>query len=96
MSPADGTQFLSQTAQFTQVEKLDDLSQQIAQLAASEQVLGATSLLGRTVTWSGPDGTDQSGVVSGTRLGTAGTVLRVGDQDVPMTSVKAVETTASS
>jgi flagellar basal-body rod modification protein FlgD len=98
MSPSDGTQFLSQTAQFTQVEKLDDLSQQLAQLVSTDQVLGATSMLGRTVTWTGPDGTDQTGVVTGTHLGTTGAVLRIsspggGDQDVPMSSVKAVETT---
>jgi len=93
MSPSDGTQFLSQTAQFTQVEKLDDLSKELSQLIATDQVLGATSMLGRTVTWTGADGSDTSGVVTGSRLGTEGTMLRVGDQDVPMTSIKAVTAT---
>lgn len=95
MSPSDGTEFLAQTAQFSTVEKLGDLSQLMTQLVSTDQVLGATSMLGRTVTWTGPDGTDQSGVVTGTRLGSAGAVLRIGDQDVPMSAVKAVATTST-
>ena len=61
MSPADGTEFLAQTAQFTVVEKLDELAKQNAELLASNRSLGASSLIGREVVYSGLDGTDVVG-----------------------------------
>jgi flagellar basal-body rod modification protein FlgD len=95
MNPTDGTQFLSQTAQFSEVEKLTDLVNQNATLLSTDAVVGVTSLLGRTVTWSATDGTDHSGVVSGAKFGTSGAVLRVGDEDVPLDLVKEVGTTGA-
>lgn len=89
MDPSNGAEFLAQTAQFTQVEKLGDLSTKLSQVVSGDQLLGATSLLGRTVSWS-DNGTTQSGVVTGTHLGSAGPVLRVGNQDVPLSAVSAV------
>ena len=52
MNPADSTQFLTQTAQFTEVETLQKMAkQQDAQQAAS-QLLASASMLGRPVTYS--------------------------------------------
>ena len=52
MSPADPTQFLTQTAQFTQVQTLQSIqtSQQATQIAS--QVLAASSMIGHTVSYS--------------------------------------------
>jgi flagellar basal-body rod modification protein FlgD len=52
MSPADPTQFLTQTAQFTQVQTLQAIqsSQQATQIAS--QVLAASSMIGHNVTYS--------------------------------------------
>ena len=51
-NPADSTQFLAQTAQFTQVEKLG----QIAEMMQSQQLIGASALVGRTVTYQDANG----------------------------------------
>jgi hypothetical protein len=52
MNPADSTQFLTQTAQFTEVETLQKMAtQQQAQQAAS-QLLAASSMIGRPVTYA--------------------------------------------
>jgi flagellar basal-body rod modification protein FlgD len=52
MNPADSTQFLTQTAQFTEVETLQKMAtQQAAQQSASE-LLASASMLGRPVTYS--------------------------------------------
>jgi flagellar basal-body rod modification protein FlgD len=78
--PADSTQFLSQTATFTQVEKLTDIDTALTALLASQQTAVATGLLGRQVTWndssSGRD-VGHTGVVSGVSASAAGPVLSV-------------------
>src|ERR1700755_3191230 len=51
-NPADSTQFLAQTAQFTQVQKLG----QIADMMQAQQLIGASALVGRTVTYQDADG----------------------------------------
>src|SRR5687768_16764078 len=50
--PADSTAFLSQTAQFTQVEKLGE----IAEMLGAQQLIGASALVGRTVTYQDASG----------------------------------------
>lgn len=93
MSPADGTAFLAQTAQFTSLEKLSAVATQTADSLAVERMLSASSLVGRTVTYAGPAGSDVSGVVSSARFTPDGPVLRVGAVDVPLAQVKEVRAT---
>jgi flagellar basal-body rod modification protein FlgD len=73
-NPAQGTEFLSQTAQFTQVEKLSDLADVQKQMLTAQLTLGAGSLIGRTVTYTDASGNEASGVVSGATVGTSPSV----------------------
>src|SRR4051794_28690127 len=50
--PADSTQFLTQTAQFTQIETLQKIAKTQETQAAASQMLAATSLVGRQVTYA--------------------------------------------
>ncbi len=50
MSPSDGTQFLAQTAQFTMVEKLDQINTAMKSNAAANEVLEAATMIGKNVT----------------------------------------------
>lgn len=95
LNPAEGAEFMAQTAQFQMVEKLEELSAQNAELLASQRTLAGSSLIGRTVTFPGPAGLDTTGTVEGVRLTMDGPVLRVGSQDVPLGSVKEVAATAA-
>jgi flagellar basal-body rod modification protein FlgD len=89
--PADATQFLAQTAQFTQVEKLG----QIADMIKAQQLIGASSMVGRTVTYQDANGATQTGVVSKTKLnGDSEPTLLVGNTDVPLSKVTEVQQTA--
>jgi len=90
MSPADGTEFVAQTAQFSVVEKLDELSKQNAELLSANRALGASGLIGREVVTTGLDGTDVTAVVTGVRLTAGGPVLLTGDTEVPLVAVKEV------
>jgi flagellar basal-body rod modification protein FlgD len=91
-NPADSTQFLAQTAQFTQVEKLGE----IATMLQSQQLIGASSLVGRTVTYQDANGNTLTGVVTKTKLnGDSEPTLVVGDTDVQLSKVTEVQQTAT-
>jgi flagellar basal-body rod modification protein FlgD len=91
-NPADSTQFLAQTAQFTQVEKLG----QIATMMQAQQLIGASNLVGRTVTYQDADGASQTGVVTSAKLnGDSGPTLKVGNTDVQLSKVTEVQQTAA-
>jgi flagellar basal-body rod modification protein FlgD len=92
--PADGSQFLAQTAQFTQVEKLSELARVQQDTLNAQLMVGASSLIGRTVTYTGLDGKEAVGVVTSTTLGSSPT-LKVGNTDVPLSSVKQVASTTT-
>src|SRR4051795_8793075 len=87
-NPADSTQFLAQTAQFTQVEKLG----QIADMIKAQQLIGASALVGRTVTYQDANGETQTGVVTKTKLnGDSEPTLVVGNTDVQLSKVTEVQ-----
>jgi flagellar basal-body rod modification protein FlgD len=56
-------------------------------------MLGATSLVGRTVTYPGPDGLDLTGVVRSATISGSNPTVKVGNTDVPLSSVREVRTT---
>jgi flagellar basal-body rod modification protein FlgD len=88
--PTDSTQFLAQTAQFTQVEKLGE----IAEMLSAQQLIGASNLVGRTITYLGDDGAEVTGVVTAAKLGGSEPTLKVGNTDVQLSKVTEVRPTA--
>lgn len=95
-SPTDSSQFMAQTAQFTQVEKLEEIAAAVAQSVTAQAVFGANSLVGRTVSWLGTDGkTEVSGVVTSASFTTAGPILNIGTDgtQIGMGDITAVRTT---
>jgi flagellar basal-body rod modification protein FlgD len=89
-NPTDTSQFLSQTAQFTALEKMQDVADQTAQLVNVQMAFGATAMVGRTVVFPAGDGSQLSGVVSGVTFGADGPMLQVNGASVPMASVQGV------
>lgn len=90
--PADATEFLAQTAQFTVVEKLEELSKQQTEMVTAQLMTSATSMIGRTVVYTGPDGNEHTGVVASTTIGSS-PQLKVGNTDVALSQVKEVRPT---
>src|SRR5688572_1199676 len=88
--PADSTTFLAQTAQFTQVEKLSALAANQENMLAAQLMLGASNLVGRTVTYNGLDGKEAVGIVTSATVAGASPTLKVGNAEVPLSSVKEV------
>ena len=92
-SPIDAKDFLVQTAQFTVVEKLEQMAKSNTELLAATRLDSASSLVGRSVTYlapaTDPDATpvERSGAVSGVRVSADGLVLSVGEAEVALSSV---------
>jgi flagellar basal-body rod modification protein FlgD len=83
-SPTSTTEFMSQTATFTQVEKLEEIASQNAELLALQRSLSAGALVGHNVSWTAEDGTTKSGTVSSVRFGSDGANAVVGGTEVPI------------
>jgi flagellar basal-body rod modification protein FlgD len=91
--PADSTAFMAQTAQFTQVEKLGQIVDSQASMLSAQLMIGASNLVGRTVTYTDDKGAEVTGVVKSATLGGSDPTLRVGFTDVLLSKVKKVEET---
>src|ERR671926_425523 len=68
-NPADTSQMMSQTATFTQVEKLEELAKQNASMVTLQKSLSAGALVGHEVSWTDETGVTQTGTVSSVRFG---------------------------
>ncbi|WP_433050958.1 flagellar hook capping FlgD N-terminal domain-containing protein [Dactylosporangium sp. CS-033363] len=90
-NPMDNREFLAQTAQFSTLEKLTDVAAAEQSLLNAQLQLGASNLIGKTVTYAGADGKALTGVVTSAKFFTAGPpTLHVGNTDVPLASVSEV------
>lgn len=79
MEPSDPGQMMLQTAQFTQLETLQEMVKlQRRDLGLQEAVMAA-GLIGDEVSAVQPDGSEISGTVHGVRYTTAGPVLDLGN-----------------
>src|SRR4051795_1652037 len=90
MSPTDPTQFMTQTAQFTEVEKLQMIAEQSTQMLAAQHSTEATGMLGQQIVAAGSDGNDVTGIVTGIRLTSTGPLLQVNGESIALSAVKEV------
>lgn len=96
MNPTDSSQFLAQSAQFTALEKMQDVADQTAALFSAQMAFGASGLIGKQVTWTDADGVSQTASVKGVEFGVNGPMLDVGTADpLPIANVVSVTTTPS-
>src|SRR6195952_1382039 len=70
LKPLDNYQFVSQLAQFSQLQQTQSLNDQITGLLSSQAATQATSLLGKTVDVSSNTGSLVSGTVSAVSFST--------------------------
>lgn len=90
LNPADPQQFMSQTAQFTQVEKLEELSATLKATAISTGISTASALLGKSVSFANGDNTISTGVVSAISSTADGVTLKVGDKSTTLDKITTI------
>ena len=91
--PVDSSQFMSQTAQFTQVQQMDEMTKATESVLSLQQGLAASALVGKTVQYTLADGTTGSGTALSASFGVASNAeptVRVGTQDIPLSSITTV------
>ena len=91
-SPSDATQFLSETAQFAVVQKLDALSALNQKVLDAGKAQTAAALIGKQVTFTDVAGKTHTGTVTGTTLGSQIPNLTIDGQAVSLDDVTAVGT----
>lgn len=89
-NPTDPSAFLSQTAQYTTVEKLNSLESLTQKVYDGGRQQTAASMIGRTVTFKDASGTTRTGVVSGVSVGSSTPQLTVGNLKVSLDDVSSV------
>jgi flagellar basal-body rod modification protein FlgD len=94
-SPTNPAQFMTQTAQFEQVQELNALQTSIAGLVSAQQASSASSMLGMQVTGSDSSGNKVTGVVTGIQFGPQGPVLSVGNTTMAYSAVTGVSAPGS-
>ena len=69
-NPTSSSEFMAQTATFTQVEKLEEIASQNAELLTLQRSLSAGALVGKHVAYTDDDGSTVTGAVSSVLVAT--------------------------
>ncbi|HEY0890311.1 MAG TPA: flagellar hook capping FlgD N-terminal domain-containing protein [Nocardioides sp.] len=95
LNPTDSGEFLAQNAQFTALEKMQEVADATNALLSVQMAFGASGMIGKTVTWTDADGDTRSGTVSGATFLATGPVLDVAGEQIPLGAVTSVATPAN-
>lgn len=103
LSPQDNGQFIAQLAQFSSLEQMQQLNDNIIGLAALQQsnalmsqLAQSSALLGKTVSYTDPDTQAvMSGNVDAIKVVDGSAMLEIGGHDVPLSSVLQVTNPAT-
>ena len=94
LNPNDPSEFMATTAQFTVVEKLDELTRQGENTAIISGLSMASSLVGRTVTYVGGDDAVTTGLVSSAQVSNGEVTLVTDSGAVDLSTVIGIGATA--
>jgi flagellar basal-body rod modification protein FlgD len=97
-NPVDSSQMMSQTATFSQVEKLEQLVSQNASMLVLQESATAGALVGRTATYTDTTGASKTGTVTSVRLasGDSEAVAYIGGIAVPVGRLTEIAMTKTS
>jgi flagellar basal-body rod modification protein FlgD len=96
LNPTDSGEFLAQSAQFTALEKMQDVSDRVGALLGAQMAFGAGAMVGQQVSWVDTDGTTtHSGTIAGVTFGAEGPVFDIDGTQVPLAQLLSVGTTTT-
>jgi flagellar basal-body rod modification protein FlgD len=87
LKPTDQSQFMSQMAQFSTVEGINNLQSTLESMNTSNAVSQAVGLIGKSVTYLADDGTTGTGTAGSISLLDGKVTVHVGDTDVALANV---------
>ena len=85
-NPASSSEFMAQTATFTQVEKLEEIAAQNAAMLVLQEASTAGAMVGRSATYTDTDGAAVTGRISAVRLAQKDqeAVAVIGGKEIPV------------
>ena len=85
-NPASSSEFMAQTATFTQVEKLEEIARQSAAMLVLQEASTAGAMVGRSATYTDSDGGAVTGRITAVRLasGDQEAVAVIGGKEIPV------------
>jgi len=95
-NPADTSDMVTQEAQMTELQAMQNLASQNQELLSSQLAYGATAMIGKDVTYDNGDGTSTTGMVSSVAFGQSGPILAIDGVAVPYSAVLAVNGASTS
>jgi flagellar basal-body rod modification protein FlgD len=92
LEPSNGTEYISELAQFSQLEQTTNIAQESTQSATAQRVAQAVALIGHTVSYTDPaTGATQSGSVQSAEITPEGATLTIeGTPGIELTGVTEV------
>ncbi len=90
LKPSDPQSFLSQTAQFTSVEKMSEMADQLTASSRTAALSTGIGLVGRVITYAGDDGAESFGIVGSASPTADGIVLKVGNHETTIDKIISV------
>lgn len=88
--PVDASAMISQSAELSVVEKLDDISKALSDSQATNRLTLGGSMIGKQVTFAGTGGTPVTAVVTSVTFDGSSMVLKAGSWDVPIAAVTSI------
>jgi flagellar basal-body rod modification protein FlgD len=90
MSPTDDQSFIQEQAQFSTVEGITSLESTMTAMGSQQQMSSAVNLIGTQVQYTQSDGSMASGLVSAVANSSGAITVKVGNSDVPFSSITEV------
>lgn len=91
MAPSDNTQQIAQLAQFSSLEQMQNVANEMALVRSSINNQSSIALVGKDVDYLTEEGVTTTGTVAGVSLTADGPMLTIGEaKDVPVASVVTV------
>ena len=90
LNPTDNSQFMAQMAQFSTLEQITNVGEELKRLSFSGQVSQGVSLIGRAVTYEQKDGSIAQGTVQDVEIADGKILLTIGSDQVEPGSIRSV------
>jgi flagellar basal-body rod modification protein FlgD len=94
MQPSDSGQFMGEMAQFSTVQGVTSMGSTLAAMSHSSDVSQAIAMIGKSISYTAPDGSTAGGVVSSVSSADGGVTLHVPAGDVDLKDVLGVSASA--
>jgi flagellar basal-body rod modification protein FlgD len=90
LNPSDSGEFLAQSAQFTALEKMQDVADRVGAMLGAQMAFGAGAMVGQHVSWINEDGETLTGTIDGVTFGAQGPIFDIGGTEVPLANIVSV------